>query len=118
MTSDRARCLVLLDVARAQLKAKNPEAARDTLGRAMKAADGYPEGQANQGGVITLVPAWAIIKGSVVRRVAAATAECGGEADARTWATGRKSSFVRVTAGLGVAEGVAARDAAGKSPPR
>jgi RNA polymerase sigma factor (sigma-70 family) len=116
VTSDRARCMALLEIARAQLKAKNAKAALDTLGRAMKAADGYPEGEANQGGIITLVPAWALIKGSVASRVAAAAAEAGGEVEARVWAAGQKSPFVKIMALLGVAKGVAARDKAGMPP--
>src|SRR5581483_7577632 len=109
-----ARGAVLLEVGRAQLKAGDRKAARATFGRAMKAADGYPEGRENTGGVITLVPAWALIKGSVVRRVAAAAAEAGGEEEARTWAASQTSPFLKVMAQLGIAEGVSVRDAGGK----
>jgi hypothetical protein len=68
--------------------------------------------------VITLVPAWALIKGSVVRQVAAAVTEAGGEEEARAWAAGQRSPFLKVMALLGIAEGVASRDAEGKKPPR
>jgi hypothetical protein len=99
------RCGVLLEVGRAQMKVGDGKAARATLGRAMKAADGYPEGRENEGGVITLVPAWGLVKGSVARRLAAALVQVGGDEDARAWAAGQKSSFVKVMAQLGIAEG-------------
>lgn len=59
-----------------------------------------------------------LVKGSVVRQVAAAAAEAGGEEEARAWTAGQKSPFVKVMAQLGTAEGVSARDAGGKKPPR
>ena len=49
-----------------------------------------------------------------MRRVAAAAAEAGGEEEARAWAAGQKSPFVRVMAQLGIAEGVSARVPGGK----
>ncbi|MDB5312427.1 MAG: tolB 1, partial [Gemmataceae bacterium] len=118
MESDRSRCWVLLDVARAQANAGNLRAARVTLGQAMKAADGFPEGEENQGSVTTLVPAWALIKGSVVRQVASRVSEAGGGEDARAWAAGQRSPFIKVMALLGIADGVSARDAGGKKPTR
>jgi RNA polymerase sigma factor (sigma-70 family) len=116
--AERALGRVLLDVGRAQMKAGDRKGARATFERATKAADDYPEGTENQGGIITLVPAWALIKGGVVRQVAATMAEAGGEEEARVWAAGQKSSFVRVMAQLGIAEGVAARAAVGKKSDR
>jgi hypothetical protein len=118
LKSDRSRCWALLDLARAQAKAGDRKAVRAALGPAMKAADGFPEGEENQGGVITLVPAWALIKGSVVRQIASLAAEAGGEDEARAWAAGQRSPFVRAMTLLGIAEGVSARDAGGKKPAR
>jgi RNA polymerase sigma factor (sigma-70 family) len=115
VTDGRARFGVLLEVGRAQMKAGDRNAARATFGRAMRAADGLPEGRENPG-FVTLVPAWALIKGSVVRQVAAAATEAGGAEDVRAWATGQKSPFVKVMAQLGAAEGMTAREAAGKAP--
>jgi hypothetical protein len=103
--SFRTRSGLLLEVGRTQLKAGDRKAARATFERAMKAADSYPEAGENEGGVITLVPVWALIKGSVVNRVAAAATEAGGEAEARTWAAAQKSPFVRVMAQIGIAAG-------------
>jgi hypothetical protein len=114
----RGRWRVLLEVGRAQMKAGNQKAARATFGQAIKAVDGYPENRENEGGVITLVPAWALIKGSIVRQVAAATVEAGGEEAARAWAAGQKSPYVKVMAQLGIAEGVFARDMGDKKPVR
>jgi hypothetical protein len=114
----RDRWRVLLEVDRAQMKAGNQKAARVTFGQAMKAVDGYPENRENEGGVITLVPAWALIKGSIVRQVAAATVGVGGEEEARAWAAGQKSPYVKVMAQLGIVEGISARDAGGKKPDR
>lgn len=118
LKDDRSRCHALLAVARAQIKTGDRGPARVTLGRAMKAAGGIPEGQENQGGVMTIVPAWALIKGSVVRQLTAAATEAGGEADARAWAAGLKSPFVQTMALIGVAEGVATTAASGKKPDR
>lgn len=84
----------------------------------MRATVDYPEGRKNERCVSTLVPAWALVKGSILRQVTAATTEAGVEEEAWNYAAGQKSPVVRVMAVLGIAEGVYAQDKDEKQPAR
>ena len=115
---DRVRCGALVAAARAHLAAGDPKTARAVVGQALTAAGGFAEDGANAPGVVTLVPAWALVKGHMARQAAAVGGEAGGEEDVRRWAARERSPFVRAMALLGLAEGTEARRAGGKKPAR
>jgi RNA polymerase sigma factor (sigma-70 family) len=101
---------VLLDVGRARLKAGDRAGAVVALRPAWDRAAALRDTNEDPMGVITLVPRWALMKGHLLREIAAALAAAGAADEARARAGRQETPYLRALALLGVAEGMRQRE--------
>jgi RNA polymerase sigma factor (sigma-70 family) len=103
------RAWALLDVAEAQAASGDRVAAAGTLKQAWEAAGTLKGEGDNPMGVRTLAPRWLLMKGHLLRRLAAGLVQAGEQGDALTRAGKEELPFLKALALMGAAEGMVAR---------
>jgi RNA polymerase sigma factor (sigma-70 family) len=98
----------LLEIAEAHAAAGDRAAAASTLKQAWEAASTLKEAD-NPVEYQTLAPRWVIMKGQLLRQIAAGLVQAGGEGNALTRAGKEELPFLKALALIGAAEGMVAR---------
>jgi RNA polymerase sigma factor (sigma-70 family) len=100
----RARVGLLLEIVRAQVKAKQPAEARATLDDVLALVAGMRDPREDPMGVRTLAPQWVLFKGHYARQATHLLAQLGQGKEAAAWAARQEPPYVKAMALLGAAE--------------
>jgi RNA polymerase sigma factor (sigma-70 family) len=100
----RPRIGLLLEIVRAQVKAKQPAEARATLDDVLSLVAGLRDPREDPMGVQTLAPQWVLFKGHYARQATHLLAQLGRGEEAEAWAARQEPPYVKAMALLGAAE--------------